>query len=339
MRSIIVHVATESMLRANALYRDGFPKEREIAESEKSSELHYLTNELLDNGWKVYWCVLENINIETLHFSELYDVSSNSRVSLTCQELNDNIDMILVRILGSVEGKLAIVKHYLEQLRSTFKGITVNDPASFIYGLRKDYLFALINANFPTIPTDYFENTVTFAELEHKYGTTIHQYLVKPVTGELSNSMGILGETNEGFFRSKESKVGGWLVQPVIPHIWNGEYQLFFLGNDCKHALKKIYRREGTSSIVPSQHNRLIEEYLPTQGELSLARQLKEFYVSKLNLRPDIFRLDFMKDEEGRPIIVEFETVNPGFFIKYICDARKKQIARDFESFLSIRLA
>lgn len=338
MKSIIVHVANSSMLEANIAYRSGSSDERKAAENSKSSELHYVTEALLIKGWKVYWALLENVDLDTLHFRRLYEVQHETYVDFGIDQLNQNVDMILARILGSVEGKLATVKRYFERLQESFEGITVNDPASVVHGLRKDYLFDLIGAGFNTIATDYYENTVTFAELEQKYAGQLHEHLVKPVTGELSNSLKVLGETNEEFFRYKESKVGGWLVQPVRPEIWGGEYQLFFLGDSCTHANKKVYERSDRHPVVPSQENRLIDPYDPTESEITLARTLKQFYVEHFGLHTDIFRLDFMKDEDGTPIIVEFETVNPGFFIKYISDERKLKIAEDFEAFLTKRL-
>jgi hypothetical protein len=338
VKTIIVHVASFRMLDANITYRNGNEQERAGVENDKSSELHFVTEALLRNGWDVYWSLLDDIDIDELHYRSLYNVRTGSTVDMDRGRLNNEIDMILVRIIGSVEGKLATVKRYFEQLRDMYDGVTVNDPSSAIYGLRKDYLFELINAGFRTIPTDYYERSVTFAELEAKYGDRMNQHIVKPVTGELSNSLRVLNETNEEFFRYKEPLVGGWLVQPVMAEIWHGEYQLFFLGDSCTHGNKKLYERSDAHPIIPSQANRLIEEYRPAESELELALRLRQFYADRLGLNTDIFRLDFMKDDAGQPIVVEFETVNPGFFIKYISEPRKHKIAEDFEAFLSRRL-
>lgn len=331
------------MLEANAVYRDpaafralSDDRQAEI-ESSKSSELHTLTDALLRNGWHVYWGVLADIELACLHYHAVYDVMTGASLELSNTQLNERINVVLARILGSVEGKLATVKRYFECLRDSFAGIAINDPASAIYGLRKDYLFELINAGFPTITTDYYENTVTFAELEEKYDGALDRHIVKPVTGELSNSLRVLAETSEQFFRHKEPLVGGWLVQPVRSEIWCGEYQLFYLGDVCTHANKKVYRRSDEHPIIPSQENRHIEEYAPADPELELARDLKRFYRDRLGLHTDIFRLDFIKDAAGAPIIVEFETVNPGFFIKYVAEHRRIAIANDFEALLRRR--
>ena len=42
-------------------------------------------------------------------------------------------------------------------------------------------------------------------------------------------------------------------------------------------------------------------------------------YFKKLyNIQIDICRIDFMKNSNNQPILIEFEMVNPGFFIKYM---------------------
>jgi hypothetical protein len=337
-KTIIVHVANPTMLEANIAYRTGDEQTMREVENTKSSELHFVTDELLRNDWNVYWCLLQNVDLDSLQFGDLYDVGSGTTKTLSLEVVNAEVDAILVRILGSVEGKLATVQRYFEQLRDHFKGITVNDPASAIYGLRKDYLFEIAEAGFPTIATQYFLNTATHEEIVSQYAGALDRHIVKPVTGELSNSLSVLADTSENFFRRKEAKVGGWLVQPVMPEIWNGEYQLFFMGDSCSHANKKVYEPSDDHPIIPSQENRLIEPYSPSNGEVELARSLRDFYVDHLGLHTDIFRLDYMKRADGTPIIVEFETVNPGFFIKYISDDRKRKIAQDFEVFLSSRL-
>lgn len=343
-KSVLIHAADHKMLQANVLHKDPTrmarltEDEQEIVKNSMSNELHYITDACIENGWSVFWCTLEDTDIEMLHFASVYDVINGEYLSLTNAELNNRIDVVLARVLGSIEGKLSTVKRYFEKLRESFEGITINDPTSAIYGLRKDYLFELAGAGYPTIATDYFENTVTFSELEQKYRGSMDLHLVKPVTGELSNSLRVLGETDEKFFRHKESLVGGWLVQPVMSEIWQGEYQLFFLGDSCTYANKKIYHQDPEHPVIPSQKNRLIHPYVPQEDELALARHIKAFWRDHLHLETDIFRLDFIKTANGSPIIVEFETVNPGFFIKYIDDERRKKIATDFEVFLTQRL-
>lgn len=43
-----------------------------------------------------------------------------------------------------------------------------------------------------------------------------------------------------------------------------------------------------------------------------------KYFTELYNIKLDICRIDFMKNKEGMPILIEFEMVNPGFFIGYM---------------------
>ncbi len=132
--------------------------------------------------------------------------------------------------------------------------------------------------------------------------------------------------------------VGGWLVQPVIKEVWNGEFQLFFIAEKCTHSNRKIYHRGSADEVLPSQDRREIVEYQPTNEEVRFGRRLKAFWEEELGLPTDIFRVDFLKGGGGEPIVLELENVNPGFFIRYVTHERRLNIAADFEQFLRRRV-
>jgi len=46
--------------------------------------------------------------------------------------------------------------------------------------------------------------------------------------------------------------------------------------------------------------------------------KLVEYFERFYNLSIDICRIDFMKTDDGRMKLLEFEMVNPGFFIGYM---------------------
>ena len=67
--------------------------------------------------------------------------------------------------------------------------------------------------------------------------------------------------------RYKESKVGGWVIQPIKNEIWNGEYQLVFVGGKLIYGQKKNYPK-GQESDLPNQKNRIIEKYHPSEDTI-----------------------------------------------------------------------
>lgn len=332
------------MIEANAAFlsADRFDAmsddDKSDVERHKSYELHSLTSEFINQGWHCHWTTLTDVDVTALRHNRVYDVRTGESRSIDNNELNSTIDVVLARILGSVEGNIKAVRAYFEQLQARYTGITINDPASVLYGLRKDYLFKFADAGFESIPTEYFDNTVTYKLLAERYGGEMFRHVIKPVTGELSNSIALLSDVDETVLRRKEHLVGGWLVQPVMDEIWNGEYQLFYVGDSLTHANRKMFARKADSPL-PDQAGRKVTQYEPDAKEERFAFDLKRFWTEKLGLRTDIFRVDFMKRDDGTPILLEFETVNPGLFIHYMKPSARSNVAKEYETYVSKRLA
>jgi hypothetical protein len=338
---VLQHLAGERMLEANAALLDPAlgAAERERALALASHEVHCFTQRFRDAGWACYWYVLDDKDVDPLHLREVYDVTTGRRSELAIDELNATVDAILVRTLGPVEIRRGIIGRYFARLGSDFRGITINDPRAAQYGLRKDYLFELMRAGVPTIPTAYFPRSVAFAELADRYAGALRDHIIKPVTGELSNSFALLADIDEQSLRWKERKVGGWLVQPIAPEIWNGEYQLLFIGDRCANGCRKVYERYAPDVIVPSQEHRRFELYAPSADEVQFALGVRDFFLDRHGLHNDIFRLDFVKDADGAPVLLEFEMVNPGSFIRYLEDeAAQHAIADVLLDYLTRRL-
>ncbi|GEC10548.1 hypothetical protein SSP24_82030 [Streptomyces spinoverrucosus] len=281
-----------------------------------------MTEVFQERGWKCYWVTFDDIDVASLHHSRVYDVSEQKFLRLNTIELNARVDVVLARVMGSVEGKIGNVREYFERLQEEFHGVTLNDPASVLYGLRKDYLFEYAKAGFATIPTEYFDRTVSFAELERVHRGQLDRYVIKPVTGELGNSFASLASIDEGVLRHKEPLVGGWLVQPFMPSIWEGEYQLFFIGNTLVQGIRKVHRKV-PGIAVPQPTDRSFEKHQPTPAEEAFARRAKAFWTGDLGRPIDICRVDFIKDTDGSPLLLEFEAVNPGFLFNPASEARR----------------
>ena len=147
--------------------------------------------------------------------------------------------------------------------------------------------------------------------------SNLEEYIIKPLSGELSNSISNLSEINEEFLRKKELKVKGWIIQPIIKDIWNGEYQMSFLNKNLIYSQKKNYIKDGNESIL-NQKKRVLEKYYPTKKEINISKKLIEYFKKLYNIDIDICRINFIKDENNNPILLEFEMVNPGLFIGYM---------------------
>ena len=317
-KSIMLHIRTEESLQK---YISIIHKEEGYQELEVSQEVKCLIRKFLECNWKVYLTTLENIDIDNKKWNRVYYVNEDKRIDFTIEELNKNIDIIMIRNVGSVEANFDKLQKYLTLLINEYEGKVLNNAKAMKKGMTKHYLMEidpeyLKNIGFITIPTESFPTSVTMEEIASKY-KNLEKYLIKPITGELSNSLKTLDSIDEQFFRYKETKVGGWIVQPIQECIWNGEYQLVFIDKELTYCQQKQYENKDGENL-PQQKSRKISKYSPSQTEVNNAKNLIE-YISKLyNLHIDICRIDYIKDEQENMILLEFEMVNPGFFIGYM---------------------
>lgn len=298
-----------------------------------SKEVKEMIEEFHNNGWGVYLTTIENFDMNQEIWNDVYSMKEDQKLNITLDELNEKIGFMIIRNVGSVEGNFKMIAEYLDFIIEKYKGIALNNPIAMRKGMTKRYLVeldanSLKSIGMNTIPTKAFDKTVSYDELVKGY-TNLENYLIKPITGELSNSLKCLNDIDEEFLRYKESKVGGWVVQPIKNEIWNGEYQLVFIGGELIYAQRKGYVKDENSNM-PSQKNRIIDKYYPSENEVSIAKNVIKYFCELYNIKLDICRIDYMKDENGQPILIEFEMVNPGFFIGYMNEHDKtiKQIVR-----------
>lgn len=285
-----------------------------------SKEVERMIKEYRNNNYEVYLGTMFNFDFNRGVFNNVYKVSSAELKNMTIEEINDEISIMIIRNLGSVESNFDMIQNCLKYLLHHYKGKTINDIQSMLRGMTKNYLVEvdsqrLKQIGIKTIPSEIFSNKVSFSEICKAYPTDRQHFLIKPVTGELSNSLKCLSDIDEDFLRWKEDKVGGWVIQPIQTDIWNGEYQISFLNGEPIYAQEKTYPKEGN---VPSQKNRTILKYHPGEAEISIMKNVIKYFSELYDINIILCRVDFMKDANGVPKLLEFEMVNPGFFIGYM---------------------
>lgn len=284
-----------------------------------SIEVCSMIREFATNGWTVYVTTIMDFDFDSKVWRNVYNVSDGKTKSMSVVDINKEIGLMIIRNVGSVEGNYDVILKYLNYIvDSQYIGCVLNNPIAMIKGMKKDYLVnldrnALQRLGMETIPTDLFPNTINLDSLRQKYNH-LGMYVVKPSTGELSNSIECLSNVTEDFLRRKEKKVGGWIVQPIREEIWNGEYQMVFLGKEMLYSQIKHYHKNG---VLPSQKDRSLENYSPSDFEIGIGRKVIQYFEEFYDTDINICRIDFMKKLDGTPILLEFECVNPGFFIGY----------------------
>jgi hypothetical protein len=327
MRQILFYAKHPKQIEANAKVLDtDFSKFATIDvhsdNTVESIELDVMTKVFSKKGWECHWTCLEWLNLDngTIKFFEPFKQTTQT---IKLNQLSDDFAVIVFRIIGTVEGQRDFVDKAIDALQQNFSGLLINHHETMKYGIRKDYILELQINNFPVIPTKYFENTVTLDSVTVSIDN-LSKYIIKPVTGELSNSLTTLDKVDENFLRRKESKVGGWLVQPLLDEIWDGEYQLVFFRDTFSHGCRKSYTKVTDDMLLPSQGHREINLYNPTDKEIELALSVRKFFENKLSKPIYTCRFDYLKMKNGDIKILEFEILNPGFFIGYLKDDEAK---------------
>lgn len=348
MRQILFYAKHPKQIEANAKVLDtDFSKFAAIGvhsdKTVESIELDVMTKVFSKKGWECYWTCLEWLNLDngTIQFFEPFKQTTQT---IKLNQLSDNFAAIIFRIIASVEGQRDFISKAIDSLQSNFSGLLINHPETMKYGIRKDYILELQENKFPVIPTAYFDKSVSYADL-YKEIDSSNEYIIKPVTGELSNSFAKVENADyvkyyykdnitevetektkngEQYLRRKEEFIGGWLLQPYYKDILDeGEFQLVFFRETFSHGLKKTYKNQ-TGFVLPSQKQRETNLYNPTEKEIELALNIKDFFEKKLLKPIYTFRFDYLKLKNGEIKILEFEILNPGFFIGYLKDDEAK---------------
>ncbi|WP_435609830.1 ATP-grasp domain-containing protein [Streptomyces sp. C10-9-1] len=335
---MLLHLPSRSMLESVITHFEGRSgTEAPNGKPRAPMEIIHLTEVFRERGWRCLYCSLCDIEIASLRHRNVYDVATGTRHELTNSSLNTQVDAVVARLLGPVESRRDEIQEYFEKLWTDFTGTVVNHPASVLYGLRKDYLFEYIDRGFRVIPTRYFEPSVSLQELTRACGNNLEGYIVKPVTGELGNSFMAVHELNEKVLRHKEPLVGGWLLQPFNPHVWDGEYQIFFVGERIVHGMRKFYPKDKRIGL-PARAGRIVERYAPTSADRTFAREARVLWTEDLGKLTDLCRVDFVKEPGGLPVLLEFEAVNPGFSFGKLGRPRSHRLAEIIERHIRKRV-
>lgn len=278
-------------------------------------------------GWECYFADWKDVDPDTMECSPVIRVSP--RRLLYDTNIHAVADVVIARGIGSVELYRNPLRRYLERLHDTFSGVVLNDPQAMIYGMTKTYLFDLEKAGFPVIPSREMSSSCSYGELREEAFGSPEKTVIKPLTGEAGNSLELLSDVNEEWLRGKEEKVGGWLLQPLVEGVSDGELSLIFLNKKFCFSVEKTPTPEGDSWRLNNRFHPRYTQRAPTDEELGLATRIVEHWEFPLHTA----RIDLVNDR-GEVRIMEVETVNPSFFYSAIDPADQLRFLEGLESLL-----
>lgn len=317
-KTILIHIKSNEAL-------NDFIKllQKKVSEDEitYSKEIKAMVNEFLNNGWTCFLSTIGNFDLCNGIYSNIYCINNEKIYNMTIDDLNNKVSVMIIRNIGPLEPNFEKIQNYLKYMIENYHGKILNNPKAMLKGMSKYYLTDLDSQEVKdlgviTIPTKIYPTSISYDDVVKDYPENREDFLIKSVSGELSNSLKCLNDVNETFFREKENKVHGWIIQPIQKEIWDGEYQLVFLDKQVIYGQQKSYSHGDEK--VPLQKNRTLHKYHPTNHEIETFQKLIKYFENLYHISIDICRIDFMKDQNGIPILLEFEMVNPGFFIVYM---------------------
>jgi len=312
---VILYVKNEDRLNKSVFK---LSRNDDVFNKDESKEIFYLTQEFNKNGFIVYLSNFENVNETTLCHKNVYDTNKKSYYDLNIDFINDNIAVIFPRMLGSIEKQRDRIYTFFQNLKLHFKGFVINHPDTVIYGLKKIYLRDLAKHHINVPHTDIYGTDLSYKCIKDKYCDKT--YIIKPLTGELGNSVELLSNISQEFLDHKKDKVGGWIIQPFYETIWLGERQYLYVDNKLIYGYLKGYRNDdkNTTKLPRLKNISFQKEFEIRQSDIELCQKTLSVLNTKLNYYTYICRFDIIDDLKGCPMILECELINPSFRSWYI---------------------
>lgn len=260
--------------------------------------------EALSKSYNVVCCDF-NRRVDEVNFPFAYNFNDACIVPGGITIAREHI--VIFRSIGSIEVQIPKVRKHLKVL-STIGCLLVNNPDAMNFGMTKHYLLLLQGAGIPVIPTRLFPSSMNFEQFRASVGN-LESSIMKPVTGECGNSFSLVSEMTEESFLHKRDLIPTWIVQPLVKGITQGEYSYVVIDGEISHVFKKMpqdgqYR---VNSMWSGGHS---------QGEID--PRCSDIIMQIIDVWPFpllTLRVDFVYDNDS-PLIMEVETVNPGFGFK-----------------------
>ena len=296
------------------------------------SELLDITRSLLQTHKALYWSSLKRVDRQE-HYIQCFKLTplTYSTVTVSLDTLHRIAPITWLKHIGSVEARRQFLTEFIPYFNQHYRGRLINPADTLLYGMEKRYLLTLQQRGFPVVQSTLYPNTVSHVDLVERYKKP-STVIIKPSTGKVPNSFSLLSNIDEQWLRYKENLVGGWIVQPFYQAIWDGEYQLVYFDDNLSHGVVKQYQK--SKQGIPHKNNLSLAPYLPSQREINMGLDIKDFFQNSLNIKLDYFRMDFLKDNNDYRI-VEVDMVNPCFFYDDLPQQLQKRIQQQATRFFN----
>ncbi|MEW1721990.1 hypothetical protein [Streptomyces sp. NPDC093109] len=185
------------------------------------------------------------------------------------------------------------------------------------WNIDKRYLGDLADRGVPTVPTTFLAPGDAIALPGRG------EYVVKPTVSSGARDTARYAEGPTGAARRHVAALHAAgatvMVQPYLPRIAEGERALVFFGGVLSHALRKgpVLTDIGVVDNARVAHPDL-RTHRPTPAETALATAALDAIPGQD--RPLVARVDMALADDGSPVLMELELIEPNLFIAYSTD-------------------
>jgi glutathione synthase/RimK-type ligase-like ATP-grasp enzyme len=184
-----------------------------------------------------------------------------------------------------------------------------NPPALVRRNSVKTYLRELESAGVPVVPTVWLEQGMQCDLHQLMHDRRWEKAVIKPVVGLATAGVRMVTPDDghaqahlDGLLRN-----GGAMVQPFMPAVTSyGERALVYFGGSYSHAASKVAFQQ---LAVAGEAGERAAVASPAE------RAAADLAVATLDSPWLYARVDVVPDEAGRPIVMEFELVEPSLFL------------------------
>lgn len=221
--------------------------------------------------------------------------------------------------------------HFLDVLQSADRSsaILVNDLSLVCWTLSKTYLRDLEKRGVAIVPSLWYDRW-SAADVDRFFTAHDSEWIiVKPVVSTNATDTLLIdrrsadGEDLRAAFAERS-----FVVQPFISNIQTeGEFSLFFFANEFSHAIRKIPRP--ADFRVQEEHGARISAVEP-EPEL---REAGEKVLGLVKPMSVYARVDFVRSDDGRFLLMELEVIEPSMYLRMDADAPRR-FAEAFDNYI-----
>jgi hypothetical protein len=212
------------------------------------------------------------------------------------------------------------------------RAVLVNDLALVQWNISKTYLSDLEGRGADIVPSRWFDHFEP-RELESCFGAfAADRIVVKPVVSTNATDTCLLTREQARVSEPQLSETfnrRAFVVQPFVEAIQTeGEYSLFYFGNEYSHAILKAPRTGDFR--VQEEHGARIVAVTPERELLDCANRIQDL----VQPMPVYARCDLVRGVDGRFLLMELELIEPSMYLR-MHPAAPDRFAAAFDTYVS----